>query len=72
MLYCEDVLWNFLSQLQECKELAEQAKKVFEEGNNYTYAIEATGEVLDAGGQVVGDSLCHDCLCIRAAAFLKV
>lgn len=57
--------------LQECKELAEQAKKVFEEGNNYTYAIEATGEVLDAGGQVVGDSLRHDCLCIRAAAFLK-
>ncbi|KAG0567303.1 hypothetical protein KC19_7G125100 [Ceratodon purpureus] len=57
--------------LHECKELAEEAKKAFEEGNNYTRVIEATGEVLDAGGQVVGDSLRHDCLCIRAAAFLK-
>lgn len=59
-------------QLQECKELVEEAKKAFEDGNNYIYTIEAIGEVLDAGGQVVSDGLRHDCLCIRAAAFLKV
>jgi len=59
-------------QLQECTELVEEARKASEEGNNYTYTIEAIGEVLDAGGQVVGDSLRHDCLCVRAAAFLKV
>jgi len=59
-------------QLQECNELVEEAKRTFEEGNNYIYTIEAIGEVLDAGGPVVGDSLRHDCLCIRAAAFLKV
>lgn len=50
----------------------EDAKKVLEEGSNYTYVVEATGEVLHGGGQVVSDNLRHDALCIRAAAFLKV
>lgn len=59
-------------QLQECRELLGEAKKALEEGRNYTYAIEASGEVVDAGGQVVGAGLRHDCLCVRAAALLKV
>jgi hypothetical protein len=59
-------------QLQECNELLQEAKSALEEGKNYTFAIEASGEVIDAGGQVVGAALCHDCLCVRAAAFLKV
>lgn len=58
-------------QLQECKELLDEAKLALE-GGNITYSIEATGEVLDAGGLVVGSSLRHDCLCVRAAALLKV
>lgn len=57
--------------LKECQELVEEAKNVLEEGSNYIYVIEATGEVLHGGGQVVGDNLRHDALCIRAAAFLK-
>jgi hypothetical protein len=28
--------------------------------------------VIDAGGPVVGAALRHDCLCVRAAALLKV
>ncbi len=59
-------------QLQECNELLQEAKSALEEGKNYTFAIEASGEVIDAGGQVVGAALRHDCLCVRAAAFLKV
>lgn len=59
-------------QLKECKELSEDARRALEEGKNYIYAIEASSEVVDAGGPVVGPQLRHDCLCIRAAAFLKV
>ncbi|KAH9546562.1 hypothetical protein CY35_12G103000 [Sphagnum magellanicum] len=61
---------NF-SWLQECNELLQEAKSALEEGKNYTFAIEASGEVIDAGGQVLGAVLRHDCLCVRAAAFLK-
>jgi WD and tetratricopeptide repeat-containing protein 1 len=58
--------------LLECNELLQEAKGALEEGKNYTYAIEAVGEVIDAGGPVVGAALRHDCLCVRAAALLKV
>ncbi|KAH8957687.1 hypothetical protein BDL97_07G105500 [Sphagnum fallax] len=57
--------------LLECNELLQEAKGALEEGKNYTYAIEAVGEVIDAGGPVVGAALRHDCLCVRAAALLK-
>jgi hypothetical protein len=59
-------------QLLECNELLQESKGALEEGKNYTYAIEAVGEVIDAGGPVVGAALRHDCLCVRAAALLKV
>eukprot|EP00249_Psilotum_nudum_P013622 c24430_g1_i1 orf=253-2565(+) len=57
--------------LQECRELLIEGKKALTEEKNYLYAIETISEVLDAGGPVVDSKLQHDCLCIRAAAFLK-
>ncbi|KAJ7516416.1 hypothetical protein O6H91_22G057700 [Diphasiastrum complanatum] len=56
--------------LQECEELLDEARRAMEEGN-CLYAIEASSEVIDAGGRVMGPGLRHDCLCLRAVAFLK-
>lgn len=39
---------------------------------NYLHAIETCSEIIDAGGPAIGVGLRHDCLCFRAAAFLKV
>ncbi|KAG6541712.1 hypothetical protein Mapa_016977 [Marchantia paleacea] len=59
------------SWVQECRELFEEAKKAMTTGNNYLYAVEASSEIIDAGGSVIGNQLRHDCLCLRASAFLK-
>lgn len=59
-------------QVQECRELFEEAKKALTTGNSYLYAVEASSEIIDAGGTVIGNQLRHDCLCLRASAFLKV
>ncbi|KAL3690571.1 hypothetical protein R1sor_016880 [Riccia sorocarpa] len=70
--------------VKECRELYEDAekallqssnclfaKRALLQSSNCLYAVEATSEILDAGGASVGDQLRHDCLCLRAAAFLK-
>ncbi|BBM97154.1 WD and tetratricopeptide repeats protein 1 [Marchantia polymorpha subsp. ruderalis] len=59
------------SWVQECRELFEEAKKALTTGNSYLYAVEASSEIIDAGGTVIGNQLRHDCLCLRASAFLK-
>ncbi|KAL2649169.1 hypothetical protein R1flu_017297 [Riccia fluitans] len=59
------------SWVTECRELYEDADKALLQSSNCLYAIEATSEIIDAGGASVGDQLRHDCLCLRAAAFLK-
>ncbi|CAM6082961.1 unnamed protein product [Calypogeia fissa] len=59
------------SWVQECGELFEDAKKAVTLEKNYLHAIETCSEIIDAGGPAVGLGLRHDCLCFRAAAFLK-
>ncbi|KAL0736142.1 hypothetical protein Bca4012_012352 [Brassica carinata] len=57
--------------LQKCTELAEIAKRSLEEGTDIFYAIEAANEVLDAHSNDIDSALRHECLCTRAALFLK-
>lgn len=57
--------------LDMCKNLIQVAAKVLEDGSNYTCGIEACSEVLDGKDIEIGSALKHECLCIRAALFLK-
>ncbi len=41
-------------------------------GTNYTYAIEAIGEVIDVGGPIVDVALWHDCFYVCVDVLLKV
>ncbi|XP_011012679.1 PREDICTED: WD and tetratricopeptide repeats protein 1 isoform X2 [Populus euphratica] len=57
--------------LEKCRKLVQIAEKFLEEGTCYFYGIEACNEVLDGHGRVIGPTLRHECLCIRAALLLK-
>lgn len=61
---------NASSRLCKCYELIQAAKKSLD-GSDYLYGIEACNEVLGGRGQEVGAALKHECLCTRAALFLK-
>lgn len=63
---------TWLLQLEKCRRLVQIAEKSLEEGTCYFYGIEACNEVLDGHGRVIGPTLRHECLCIRAALLLKV
>lgn len=63
---------TWLLQLEKCRKLVQIAEKSLEEGTCYFYGIEACNEVLDGHGRVIGPTLRHECLCIRAALLLKV
>lgn len=54
-----------------CK-LVKAASKVLKDGSNYLYGIEACNEVLDGKGPNIDNALKYECLCVRAALFLKV
>jgi hypothetical protein len=43
-----------------------------EEKKNYTYAIEATGEVIDVGDPIVDATFLHDCFCVHVIALINV
>ncbi|XP_058096987.1 protein ALTERED SEED GERMINATION 2 isoform X2 [Magnolia sinica] len=58
------------SRIRKSYELVQAAEKSLE-GPNYSYGIEACSEVLDGNGPEIGTKLKHDCLCTRAALFLK-
>ncbi|GLJ12519.1 hypothetical protein SUGI_0192610 [Cryptomeria japonica] len=60
-----------LNWLKECRELLQDAQSALEEDGKCLYVIEATSEILDAGRLEIYPALKHDCLCTRAAAFLK-
>ncbi|XP_034898389.1 protein ALTERED SEED GERMINATION 2 isoform X1 [Populus alba] len=62
---------NGSSMLEKCRKLVQIAEKSLEEGTCYFYGIEACNEVLDGHGRVIGPTLRHECLCIRAALLLK-
>jgi hypothetical protein len=47
-------------------------QKVLEERKNYTYAIEATGEVIDVGDPIVDATFLHDCFCVHVIALVNV
>lgn len=55
-----------------CKKLVQIAARTLEVGLDLLYGIEACNEVLDGRGSYISDALRHECLCIRAALFLKV
>ncbi|MQM04525.1 hypothetical protein Taro_037326, partial [Colocasia esculenta] len=59
------------SSLDASIKLLQSAAQSLEQGVNCLYGIEACSEVLDGKGIVIGDSLMHECLCTRAALFLK-
>ncbi|OAY85694.1 WD and tetratricopeptide repeats protein 1 [Ananas comosus] len=54
-----------------CKKLVQIAARTLEVGSDLLYGIEACNEVLDGRGSYISDALRHECLCIRAALFLK-
>jgi len=43
-----------------------------EERKNYTYAIEATGEVIDVRDPIVDATFWHDCFYVHAIALFNV
>ncbi|OVA01813.1 WD40 repeat [Macleaya cordata] len=61
---------NSSAMLRKCKELI-QAAEISLEVTNYHYGIEACNDVLDGNVPDIGPQLRHECLCIRAALFLK-
>ncbi|XP_057974585.1 protein ALTERED SEED GERMINATION 2 isoform X2 [Malania oleifera] len=62
---------NVAARLNKCRKLVQTAEKSLKEQTNYFYGIEACNEVLDGHGNEIGPTLRHDCLCLRAALFLK-
>ncbi|KAF6160671.1 hypothetical protein GIB67_019611 [Kingdonia uniflora] len=58
--------------VNKCKGLVQAADKILKEGTNYLCGIEACNEVLDGiGNEAVRTELKYECLCTRAALFLK-
>jgi hypothetical protein len=55
-----------------CNELSQKAKGALEERKNYTYAIEATREAIDARDPIVDATFWHDCFCVRATTFSNI
>ncbi|CAL5332701.1 unnamed protein product [Camellia sinensis] len=58
-------------QHEKCRKLVQIAEKSLMDNTNYFHGIEACNEVLDAHGHEIEPVLMHECLCIRAALFLK-
>uniref|UniRef100_A0A7N0UM05 WD and tetratricopeptide repeats protein 1 n=1 Tax=Kalanchoe fedtschenkoi TaxID=63787 RepID=A0A7N0UM05_KALFE len=58
------------STLDKCKKLLQFAERSVDE-RDYFYGIEAYNEVLEAHDADIGPELEYDCLCTRAALFLK-
>ncbi|THG10440.1 hypothetical protein TEA_003238 [Camellia sinensis var. sinensis] len=65
--------WSLMQFLQheKCRKLVQIAEKSLMDNTNYFHGIEACNEVLDAHGHEIEPVLMHECLCIRAALFLK-
>ncbi|KAF5818623.1 putative tetratricopeptide-like helical domain superfamily [Helianthus annuus] len=61
---------NLTASLDQCRKLLQIAEKSLKEGANYYYGIEACNDVLHGHGQI-GHTLILECLCLRAALFLK-
>lgn len=62
---------NVTSTINKCRELLKIAEKSLTEGTNYFYGIEACNEVLNGHVCEIELTLRHDCLCTRAALYLK-
>ncbi|KAF5955347.1 hypothetical protein HYC85_008203 [Camellia sinensis] len=58
-------------QHEKCRKLVQIAEKSLMDNTHYFHGIEACNEVLDAHGHEIEPVLMHECLCIRAALFLK-
>ncbi|KAK1263617.1 hypothetical protein QJS04_geneDACA011951 [Acorus gramineus] len=62
---------NIADKLDMYHKLVQVGEKSLKEASAYMYGIEACCEVLDRKGPEIGDALRHECLCNRAALFLK-
>ncbi|KAK1286993.1 hypothetical protein QJS10_CPB19g01541 [Acorus calamus] len=62
---------NIADKLDMYHKLVQVGEKSLKEASAYMYGIEACCEVLDGKGPEIGDALKHECLCTRAALFLK-
>lgn len=65
-------LSNSWLQFDRYHKLVKVASKALEDGSNYLYGIEACSEVLDGKDSDIDNALKYECLCVRAALFLKV
>ncbi|KMZ63696.1 hypothetical protein ZOSMA_3G01800 [Zostera marina] len=62
---------NFSKTFDRYHKLVKVASKALEDGSNYLYGIEACSEVLDGKDSDIDNALKYECLCVRAALFLK-
>lgn len=62
----------FSLQLDMHTKLLKVAAQSLGKDYNFLHGIEACSEILDGSGPRIDDTLKHECLCMRAALFLKV